>query len=101
MILLSLLLAINIVPGAGVSYRQPQLAANQRIVAATFGAGSSIYFSVSVDQGPNFSAPLKVAEAPMLSLGHHRGPRIAITPSAIVISAVTAMKMPPGSDGDL
>src|SRR5207248_4727718 len=31
----------------------------------------------------------------------HRGPRVAITPSAIVISAVTATKMPPGTDGDL
>src|SRR5207253_11399365 len=37
----------------------------------------------------------------MLSLGRHRGPRIAITPSAIVISPVIGTKMPPGADGDL
>ena len=93
MILLSLLLAVNIAPGAGIEYRNPQLAANRQIVAATFGAGAAIYFSASHDQGRTFSAPLKVAQAPLLLLSHHRGPRIALTPSAIVISAVT--------DGDL
>src|SRR5438034_588245 len=75
--LLNLLLAVNILPGTGVEYRNPQLAADRQIVAATFGAGSSIYFSVSRDRGRSFSTPLKVAEVPVLSLSHHRGPRIA------------------------
>ena len=94
--LLSLLLAIQIGPGA-----QPQLAANQRMVAVAFGADSAVYFSASTDQGRTFSAPVKVAAAPLLALGRHRGPRIAITPSAIVISALVGTKTPPGSDGDL
>src|SRR6202040_2323112 len=55
----------------------------------------------SHDRGATFTKPIKVAEAPMLSLGRHRGPRIAITPSAIVISAVTGTKTPPGADGNL
>src|SRR6266568_4847310 len=99
--LLSLLLAINIGPGAGVEYRQPQLAATNQMVAVVFGSGSTVYFSASHDQGRTFSAPVKVAEAPLLALGRHRGPRVAITPSAIVVSALVGTKTPPGSDGDL
>ena len=100
--LLSLLFAIHIGPGgAGIEYRQPQLAATRQMVAVTFGAGTTVYFSSSRDQGRTFSAPVKVAEAPLLALGRHRGPRVAITPSAIVISALVGTKNPPGSDGDL
>ena len=100
--LLSLLLAVHIAPDGGqLEYRQPQLAASGQVVALTFGAGKAIYFAASHDRGATFSKPVKVAEAPMLSLGRHRGPRVAITPSAIVISAVAGTKMPPGTDGDL
>src|SRR6478752_5388265 len=100
--LLSLLIAIHIAPdGPQIEYRQPQLAATNEMVAVTFGAGKSIYFSASRNRGETFSAPVKVADVPMLSLGRHRGPRVAITPSAIVISAAVGTKMPPGSDGDL
>ena len=94
--LVSLLLAIQV--GSGV---QPQLAANQKMVAVAFGADSAVYFSASTDHARTFTTPVKVAAAPMLALGRHRGPRIAITPSAIVISALVGTKMPPGSDGDL
>ena len=99
--LITILLAVNIGPGAGMQYRQPQFAANDRMVAVVFGAGSTVYFSASHDQGRTFSAPVKVAEAPLLALGRHRGPRVAITPSAIVVSALVGTKTPPGSDGDL
>jgi hypothetical protein len=94
--LLSLLIAVHIAPGgASLEYRQPQLAATADIVAVTFGADNSIYFASSRDRGQTFSTPVKVAEAPKLSLGRHRGPRIAITPAAIVISAVVADAAPP------
>src|SRR5882724_10898068 len=93
--LISLLLAVHIAPsGAQIEYRQPQLAATADMVAVTFGADKSIYFSASRDRGQTFSAPVKVAEAPMLMLGRHRGPRVAITPSAIVISAVVSNEAP-------
>jgi len=92
----------NIAPDSGKpEYRQPQLAADAKMVAVAFGAGNAIYFAASRDRGRTLSAPVKVAEAPLLSLGRHRGPRIAITPAAIVISAVVGTKMPPGSDGNL
>src|SRR4051794_34261115 len=94
--ILTLLLAVHIAPdGPQLEYRQPQLAASADMVAATFGAGTGIYFSASRDGGATFSKPVKVAESPKLSLGRHRGPRVAITPSAIVISAVV------GPEGDL
>src|SRR3989442_13300972 len=94
---LSLLVAVHITPGADkIEYRQPQLAATADLVAVAFGADKTIYFSASHDRGRTFSSPVKVAEAPMLlSLGRHRGPRIAITPAAIVISAVVGTKTPP------
>jgi len=87
--LFALLLAVNIGPG-----NQPQLAASRQMVAATFGAGKNIYFSASHDKGRSFSPPVQVTDAALLALGRHRGPRVAITPAAIVITAVTA-------DGDL
>jgi hypothetical protein len=69
--------------------RQPQLAAGHGMVALTFAAGSSIYFASSADGGRTFSAPVKVAETKALAAGRHRGPRVAITQDAVVISAVT------------
>jgi len=87
--LLTLLLAMNIAPGAGQpEYRQPQLDAKANLVALTFGAGNSIYFAASHDGGATLSTPVKVAEAEGLMLGRHRGPRIAIAGNTIVISAV-------------
>ena len=72
--------------------RQPQLAASGDTVAMTFGAGTSIYFASSSDQGTAWTIPGKVAESTTLALGRHRGPRVAILKSAIVISAVVGGK---------
>ncbi len=91
LLIIALLLAVHIAPdGAQLEYRQPQLAADGNMVAVTFGAGNAIYFAASRDQGRTLSAPVKVAEGAPLGLGRHRGPRIAITPSGIVITAVIA-----------
>jgi hypothetical protein len=96
-----LVLAYNLVPSLPtVDYRQPQLAAGQGIVGVTFGSTNTVYFSSSANYGGTFSPPVKVADAPNLSLGSHRGPRIAITPTAIVISAIIGEKGG-GKDGDL
>ena len=89
MIALALLLAVRLVPAtAGVEYRQPQLAVGGGLVGVTFGAGNTVYFAASRDQGQSFSSPVKVGGCRALSLGNHRGPRLAITPGAIVTSAV-------------
>jgi hypothetical protein len=69
--------------------REPQLAAHGELVAMTFGAGGSLYFSASHDAGRTFSPPVKVSEAAIVPLNRHRGPRIAISRNTIVITAVT------------
>ncbi len=88
--------------------REPQLAVSGSTAALAFGAGKAIYFSVSHDGGQVFGVPVKVAEAEVLPLNRHRGPRIAMADGAIVISAVTGKTLSQGahshglpSDGDL
>jgi len=97
---LTLLLAANLVPGTTTDFRQPQLAASGQLVAMTFGSDRAIYFESSRDAGKTWSEPVKVDEPGVLSLGNHRGPRVAMTSGAIVISAV-ARKNGKGADGDL
>jgi hypothetical protein len=88
--------------------REPQMSVDGSNVALAFGAGKTIYFSWSSDEGNTFAAPVKVAEAEILPLSRHRGPRIAISGGAIVISAVAGRQLATGahahglpSDGDL
>src|SRR5260370_5749783 len=92
---LALFLAIQLAPsGPTEQYTQPQIAAHADVVGVTFGSGATVYYSGSRDHGKTFSTPLKVVEsATKISLGMHRGPRIAITPSAVVISAVPDGKL--------
>lgn len=92
----------------GMPAREPQLAANSSTVALTFGAGKAIYFSASHDRGTTFTEPVKIAEAAILPLSRHRGPHVALSGNAIVITAVTGNKLDEGthahglpSDGDL
>lgn len=94
--------------GKDTPAREPQMAARGSSVFLTFGAGSSIYFSSSQDAGKSFSQPVRVAEAAILPLSRHRGPRIAVSGRAIVITAVTGKTLSEGphahglpSDGDL
>lgn len=75
-------------PSADEPFRQPQLAASTDIVAMAFGSGSAVYVATSTDRGQTFSKPVKVAESPYLMLGRHRGPRVAISGEAIVVTAV-------------
>src|SRR5690242_3112875 len=72
--------------------REPQVAVSGSVVGLTFGAGNSIYFSRSADRGKSFALPVRVGSAGILPLNRHRGPRIAIAGSAIVITAVTGEK---------
>lgn len=89
-------------------YREPQLASSTQVVALAFGSGKSIYVATSTDQGQKFSEPVKVAEAEVLPLSRHRGPRIAISKNTVVVTAVTGRVEATGphahglpSDGDL
>lgn len=91
MMFLPLLFAVvTLQPGdAAGEYRQPQLAAAHGQIGVTFGTKSAVWFASSPDGGRTLGAPVKVAEAGSLALGRHRGPRLAILPSALVISAIT------------
>jgi len=107
-LILTAMLALTLGPmGPDAPAREPQLAADGSTVALSFGAGSAIYFAVSHDSGRTFSAPVKVEQASNLLLTHHRGPRIAISGKAIIISAITsktgsdAHAHGTGPDGDL
>ena len=88
-LLVTTLFALHLGPmGPDAPAREPQLAAHGSLVGLTFGAGTSIYFSASHDHGQTFSAPVKVADAEILPLNRHRGPRIAFAGDTVVISAV-------------
>ncbi|MEO8130162.1 MAG: sialidase family protein [Bryobacteraceae bacterium] len=103
------LMAVRIQPDApAVEYRQPQLAAGNGMVAMTYGAGKSIYFAASKDNGRTFAPAVTVASEGVLALGRHRGPRVTILPQSIVITAVAGKSAAEGAhahglpaDGDL
>ena len=108
-ILFFLAMTVHLGPmGPDAPAHEPQMAAHGSLVALTFGAGHSIYFSLSRDGGNTFPEPTKVAEAGIVPLSRHRGPRIAFADGAIVITAVVGSKPEEGghahglpSDGDL
>lgn len=98
--LFTLALAVSILPEGTVPYRQPQLAVDGQTLGVTFGSGNAIHFTSSQDGGATFSPAVKVAEDGKLSLGRHRGPRIAMNGRNVVISAVVGEKGG-GADGDV
>jgi len=108
-LVLQMLLSVHLGPMApDAPARSPQLAANQSMIALTFGAGNGIYFSASHDNGKTFLTPVKVGEGGVVPLSRHRGPHIALSGSTIVISAIVGRKMAEGphahglpADGDL
>lgn len=75
-------------PSPNATYREPQLAAAGSIAALAFGSGSDIFVAVSTDEGESFAKPVRVAEAPVVPLTRHRGPRIVIAGNTIVVTAV-------------
>jgi hypothetical protein len=107
--LLGLTLAASLGPmGPDAPAREPQLAVNGSVVAIAFGAGNGVHFSTSADGGKTFGAPVRVAEAEIIPLSRHRGPRIAFSGRTIVITAVIGKTAAAGehahglpSDGDL
>jgi hypothetical protein len=80
-------------------FKQPQLAASGQTVAVAYGAGNELFVRVSRDGANTFERPVKIGAAKFLALGNHRGPRIAITPKALVVSAVVGTAR--GQDGDV
>ncbi len=104
MLALAMLLAVQFTPDQPeLRYRQPQLATGDGMVALTFVAGRpafSVHVAVSRDQGRSFTQPVKVAQPGFVSMGRHRGPRVAVADGAIVAAACVGLK-PPASKMDL
>ena len=80
--------------------RQPQVAidGDGRIFVA-FGIGNTVQCARSADSGRTFSTAT-VGSVESLSLGMRRGPRVAVTEKAIVVSAIGGREGK-GRDGDL
>ena len=65
-----------------------------------YGAGNDVFAAVSNDGGKSFGKAVLVGNAGVISLGMHRGPRVAISGGSIVIAAIAGGKGR-GQDGEL
>lgn len=81
--------------------RQPAIASAPGLTAVVFGSGDSIWVSTSTDDGKHFSTPAEVAQVPALALRTHRGPRVAISGSTVVVTAIYGATAGDPSKGDL
>lgn len=81
--------------------REPQVAVDPsgRIVVV-YGVGNQIRCRVSTEDGHQFGSPVTVGELPTLALGMRRGPRIAATSDALIVTAIGG-QLGGGKDGDI
>lgn len=94
--------AIMVATGEGAnSPKQPQLAINSMgQLHVVYGVGDIVYHSVSSDDGKTCSPAKQVFRVPNMSLGMRRGPRIAATKNAVVVTAIGG-EIGMGRDGDV
>ena len=95
---LGLLLLVSAPVTAEFPGVQPQLAGDGHRVGLVFGQGQTIVYAGSRDSGRTFSAPVALASQGRLALGMHRGPRVALTTRAVVVTAILGDGR---DDGDL
>lgn len=79
---------------------QPQLAAVNNDIYLVVGRGDQVVVARSADGGATFGPPVTLPGTGVLSLGMHRGPRIAGTSRALLVAAVIGQKGG-GADGDV
>ena len=79
---------------------QPQLASLGDRVFLIFGQDNIISLVQSADGGQTFGPPVKLTIPGKVSLGMHRGPRIAVTGRVVMVTMVAGAKGG-GADGDL
>jgi hypothetical protein len=94
--------AVEAVPGKSFpNAQQPQVAVSPSgKVYLVFGAGNAVYCVTSRDGGKRYTRPVKVGEVGALALGMRRGPRVAATDKAVIVTAVGG-KVGRGRDEDL
>lgn len=93
---------VLIATGAGdLAPKQPQAAvAADGIVHLVYGVKDSVFHCRSTDGGGTFSKPKAGFAVANLSLGMRRGPRLVVTPDALVVTAIGGLQGK-GRDGDL
>ncbi|MBI2687483.1 MAG: exo-alpha-sialidase [Acidobacteria bacterium] len=84
----------------GTAWKQPRVAMDGKTAVVAYGAGNDVFAAVSKDAGKTFGKPVLVGNAGVISLGRHRGPRVAISGNSIVISAIAGAQGK-GQDGEL
>jgi hypothetical protein len=88
-------------PTPQASAQQPQLAVSpDRTLYLVYGVDQTIYCAVSSDGGRHFSVPVAVSANGVLSLGMHRGPRVAAAGKTAIVTAIVG-KQGKGRDGNL
>jgi hypothetical protein len=85
---------------AGFQGIQPQLAAAASRVYLVFAHDNTIRVARSDDAGETFEQPVRLPVSGRMAVGMHRGPRIAATSSAVLVTAVIGAKGG-GADGDV
>ena len=84
----------------GARERQPHIAADGSLAVLVYGRGDAVAVRVSRDGGRTFAPTGWIAAGGKLALGMRRGPRVAVTSLAIVVTAV-AGPLGGGQDGDV
>lgn len=78
-----------VVQGEQLQPKQPQLAVGpQKAIHLVFGSDGHAYHCVSEDVGATFSKPQRVGEINLVAVGMRRGPRVATTKDAVVVTAI-------------
>lgn len=79
---------------------QPQLAVAAGQTYLAFGHAGGITVLRSADEGVTFGEPSVIAVGGRMALGMHRGPRVAATSRAVVVTAIVGARGG-GADGDV
>jgi hypothetical protein len=69
-------------------------------VAVVFAVGDAIWCSLAPEVGQGFGEPVPVGARHRLARGLNRGPKVAVTPGAVVVVAICGESLG-GRDGDL
>ena len=81
--------------------QQPQVAIDAKgAIHVVYGVHDTVSYCRSDDGGKSFAHPIDLPAVHNMSLGMRRGPRLAVTPGSICITAIGG-KQGKGRDGDV